>query len=320
MRDLQEEKIIQLGGQLISRFDPAQYELPEGEREKVRLAEDYTDDVIDSFHGDTHDIGPVLPWSKTHQNIRFRPGEFSVWAGVNGHGKSMVLSQAVLGFVRQNVSACIASLEMKPLLTMRRMSRQALGVEEPTADAIRAFADSLNKKLWLYDQQGTVNAKTMLALARYCREEIGVEHFVIDSLMKCGLRSDDYDAQKRFIDSLTTYARDSGLHVHLVAHSRKTENEKTPINKFDVKGAGEITDMADNVFSVWRNKKKEQLIEAGKSEHEHDPDAMIRCDKQRNGEWEGSIPLWFQKRALQYVARQTTRTMDFMSWPFGEEL
>lgn len=39
--------------------------------------------------------------------------------------------------------------------------------------------------LWLYDQQGTVTAKKISAVARYCATEKGVRHFFIDSLMKC---------------------------------------------------------------------------------------------------------------------------------------
>ncbi len=34
-------------------------------------------------------------------------------------------------------------------------------------------------------------------------------------------------------------------------------DEETQPNKFDIKGTGAITDLVDNVFIVWRNKKKE---------------------------------------------------------------
>jgi twinkle protein len=43
------------------------------------------------------------------------------------------------------------------------------------------------------------------------------------------------------------------------------------------------------VLTVWRNKRKESDPER----HRHEPDAMLICDKQRNGEWEGRIGLWF---------------------------
>ena len=50
-------------------------------------------EVVDRFYGDHAQIGADLPWSKTHGNIKLRPGEVSVWAGVNGHGKSRSVSR-----------------------------------------------------------------------------------------------------------------------------------------------------------------------------------------------------------------------------------
>ncbi|MEX5606384.1 bifunctional DNA primase/helicase, partial [Pseudomonas syringae] len=75
--------------------------------------------------------------------------------------------------------------------------------------------------------QGTVKAKMMLAVIRYCAEKLKVNHFVIDSLMKCGIGEDDYNGQKAFLDSLTSIARDTGIHLHLVAHSRKAKDGYT---------------------------------------------------------------------------------------------
>ncbi|HUW51898.1 MAG TPA: toprim domain-containing protein, partial [Rhodanobacter sp.] len=41
------------------------------------------------------DEGLRLPWAKTHEALLLRPGEVSLWAGVNGHGKSAVVSHIV---------------------------------------------------------------------------------------------------------------------------------------------------------------------------------------------------------------------------------
>jgi twinkle protein len=221
----------------------------------------------------------------------------------------------VLSLTRQDQRICIASLEMKPIQTLARMARQALGEAEPGPRQVRGFAATLDGALWLYDQQGTVAADRMLALCRYCREELDVGHVVIDSLMKCGLGVDDYNGQKHFVDALSTYAKDSGLHIHLVAHSRKRENEREVMNKFDIKGAGDITDMADNVFNVWRNKGKEQALEKDPDlieEKRGEPDALLLCDKQRNGDWEGRVALWFNRPALQYLAKPGMPPIDYM--------
>lgn len=319
--DAQAMTLARLGAQAVGEIDFERYALPETEAAKVKSATEWTGDLLEYFSQGSAGHGCVLPWGKTHASIKLRKGELSIWAGVNGHGKSLLHSMITYGLVRQQQSVCIASLEMKPVQTLIRMCRQATGVEVPTGDYITRFASSLASNLWLYDQQGTVKSKNMLAVVRYCREELEIDHFVIDSLMKCGMGADDYNAQKYFVDALSTYAKDSGLHVHLIAHSRKKETEHKHMDKFDVKGASEITDMADNVFTLWRNKGKEEKAQKGelKAGEADMPDAVLNCDKQRNGDWEGKISLWFVPRALQYVAKATSRTIDLMQWPFTEE-
>lgn len=59
----------------------------------------------------------------------------------------------------------------------------------------------------------------------------------------------------------------------------------------DIKGSGSITDLADNVFAVWRNKDKAP----------NEPGAVLQCDKQRNGEWKGKVPLWFDLSSFHYL-------------------
>lgn len=317
-------KTQEFGARLVKEheIDFALWAIPEAEKAKIRPASDWVQEVVDHFANPPTNIGTMLPWSKTQNNIRLRPGELSIWAGVNGHGKSMLLSQIMLdAAIKQSQKVCIASLEMRPISTLARMARQASAEEDPGPLRVRFFHKCLKENLWLYDQQGTVRHDRMLAVVRYCREALSVDHFVIDSLMKCGINGDDYNLQKKFLDCLSTYARDSGIHIHLVAHSRKKETEDRPMDKFDVKGAGEITDMADNVFTLWRNKPKETRAEQDEiSEADRTaPDAVLVCDKQRHGEWEGKIALWFNKRALQYVGANTPQTINYLDFENFEQ-
>lgn len=268
---------------------------------RVIPAGSYVDEVIDYFHGDTAMRGVVMPWVKTHGNIRFRTHEVTLWSGMNGHGKSLALGQTCMGFVEQAQKVCIASMEMKPMVTLARICRQWTRDRKPDADIIREFHKETGRFMWLYDQQGTVNAERMLAVMRYCAQEKGIQHFVLDSLMKCGIVEDDYTAQKLFVDAICTIARDTGMHIHLVAHSKKQRDEMTPPGKMDVKGSGAITDQVDNVLTVWRNKPKETSLAEGNGDRRGEPDALLICDKQRNGEWEGKVALWFDKESMRYT-------------------
>lgn len=274
-------------------------------RADVRPASEWADAVAKYFHGEEEQaVGLATPWSKVGNRLMFRPGEVSLWAGVNGHGKSGTLGYVMLNAMTLGARACIASFEMAPEATMSRMCRQAAGAQLPTLELIDRFHRWTDDRLWLYNHRGKVTPERMRAVSRYCRKELGIDHIVIDSLMKCGLAPDDYTGQKNFVDELCVLARDTGLHIHLVHHMRKGEKEGVIPDKFDIKGAGEITDLVDNVLIVFRNKRKEQQVEtetdADKlAEIAKIPDAFLICGKQRHFTWEGRISLWFDKNSQQ---------------------
>ena len=253
----------------------------------------------------------TMPWSKTHDGFQFRPGEVTVYAGSNGGGKSLITGQIALGLIKQGQRICIASFEMKPKRTLYRMLRQFSGenIERPqyvdkilyVTKLLSRFAEFARDKLWLYDQQGTTSAHQVIAMSRYCAVELGVQHIFIDSLMKCVSGEDDYNAQKSFVDELTSLARDHNVHIHLVHHIRKLGNEEVMPSKSDIKGTGAIADQVDNVLMVFRNKKKEHQAQAGQATDPAVPDAYLMCEKQRNGEAEDWYSLWYHRDSQQFL-------------------
>lgn len=280
----------------------------------VRKASAYLEQMEDYLLNGPGTAGDLLPWAKTDGDVRLRPGEVSIWAGVNGHGKSLKVGQIVLGLMRQRRRCLIASFEMKPKVTLARMCRQASQGSSPSSEFNRQFARWTDELLWMYDHQGMVAADQVAAVCRWASQELGMQHIVIDSLMKCVRGEKDYDAQKDFVDQLTVIARDTEMHIHLVHHLRKGDNEDDIGGKFDLKGSGSIADQVDNVFVVWRNKKKQFTLQAGGEVKVTDPDSMLICEKQRNGEWEGRIALWFDKGSMQYVGAPNERPSQFVPW------
>lgn len=272
----------------------------------------FGDEVADYLINGTQLSGAKLPWRKTRDLIRFRPGEVTLWSGMNGHGKSLALGQATAGWVCQKQRVCIASFEMRPVVTLARMTRQSAGARQPERHFIIDLHNLWSDWVWLYDQQGQVHSEKILAVMRYAAQELQAQHFVLDSLMKCGLSEDDYTAQKLFIDALCTIARDTGMHIHLVAHSRKGRDETQAPGKMDVKGSGAITDQVDNVIVWWRNKAKENAIQAGDAYDARTPDALMLIEKQRNGEFEGKVGLFFDKDSMQYLENQHQQPADML--------
>jgi twinkle protein len=252
--------------------------------------------------------GERLPWDKTQHLFRLRPGELTIWAGTNGHRKSMLVGQ-VMAWLAQRSRVCIASLEMRPEETLLRMCRQVAGCY-PAKEFARKFAEWGRERICIYDQLDTVEAIKILGMVHYAAKELECKHVVIDSLTKCGLDEEDYRAEKKFIDRLQWAAKHYRIHVHLVCHMRKGMTEDRIPNKYDIKGSGAITDLADNVVICWKNKLKEdaarkqkqnQNLSTAEVESLEKPDQLIDVIKQRNGEWEGKVALWFREEGLQFV-------------------
>ncbi len=242
------------------------------------------------FYGLKDDVGDQLPWEAASR-IGFRPGEVTLWMGINGHGKSAVTTQAVLWWALRGRKSCIASFEMLPRKTVERMLFQAIGGNMPTHEASWDFFAAMKGKVFIYDRRDRVDVETLYRVIRYCAVEKRVNHFVIDSLMKCVRGEDDYNGQKDFVDALATMAKELGIHIHLVHHVRKGDNESRIPGKFDAKGTGAISDLVDQVLTVWRNKAKEAAIKDGQPD-DGSPDFLLICDKNRHGSWEGKVALW----------------------------
>lgn len=298
-------------------FDFKAYMIETEPQAKVLSVDAWRDSLIKSVRDGDKITGAKLPWAKTHDHIRFRGGEVTLWQGINGHGKSQMLGQAAMWFAAQGERVCIASFEMRPTSTLKRMLRQFAMSGQPGETAVNMLMDWAQDKFWLYDQLGSVTPEMIYAVIRYCATKLKIKHIVIDSLMKCVRGEDDYNGQKDFIDMLTSLARDLDIHIHIVHHVRKGENEDKAPGKFDSKGSGAIADQVDQVLTVWRNKKKERTAERAHRNSEvvddktqNSPDALLICDKNRHGEWEGSVALWYHPASLQYTSDSRRVPLD----------
>ena len=204
--------------------------------------------------------------------------------------------------------ACIASMEFKPRKWLARLCRQVSGVEKPSERYIRDIAEWWHPFLWAFDVTGKAKSDRILSVFEYAARRHQVAFFVIDNLAKCGFDEDDYNGQKDFVDKLTDLARELDVFLILVCHPKKVEDESKAPGKMDVKGSGAITDMADTVLSIWRNKAKHEKIERLESQRmpvpddiANLPDAVLACHKQRNGESEPKIALWFDRASHQFL-------------------
>ena len=282
------------------------------EAQEIFSAGKWTEDLVERSKG-VQVYGDKMPWSKTWEDFRFRPSEVTVWAGQNGHRKSMVLGQVLLWIAREKKVA-IASLEMKPTETLWRMCLQAAGSSTggtPTEEFIREFSAFADTSILIYDQLDSVKTEKILGFVHYAAKHLGCDHIVIDSLAKAGISVEDRQGETEFINRLAWAAKHLNCHIHLVAHIRKPQSgmEHKPATKYEVKGSSTLVDLVDNVIVVHMDKKRDQLkhlpdlTDDQRDYFDSHHDMLLCIQKQRHGAFEGTFA-FYNHPSLQMTTRE----------------
>lgn len=298
-------------------IDFSAYERQTEVKVKVRRASLYADQLREQFakRAGGGKREPHMFSTKLRGLIDFRAGEVTVWAGYNGHRKSMLTGQVALDLCVQRERTLMASFEMQPHRTLSRMARQCFAVPRPAPDSLDAFSRWTDGRLWLFDHMGRITPGACLAVCRYFATELDGRHVFIDSMMMVCASEESMDEQKQFTTDLVRMAQETGLHVHLVAHCRKPQqDEGKPPTKYDLRGSAAISDQAHNVVTVWANKAKKSKLDANPGDDDalSQPDAIVSVEKQRNGAWEGRVKLWFDDASFRFCDDRTSAVEPYV--------
>lgn len=282
------------------------------EAQSLRSSTDFTDDVAEMARMGDQLIGCTMPWPKTHDWTRIGDGKLSIWAGVNGSGKSQLLGQVLTHTMENGRKAVVASLEMQPKQTLYRMICQSATCKA-SAGYSMAWLEHFAGRLFIYDQLDRVDVDRILAMCHYAAHELDAKDIVIDSLTKCGVGRDDYTKQAEFVDRLQWCAKKWNVHIHLVCHMRKPSQEGGKASKFDIRGAAEITDLADNVYVITRNHRKEEEIAKRDMGFDYNeelvnmPCCSLSIEKNRDYGHQRKFGLFFDRASGAYIETESAR-------------
>lgn len=233
--------------------------------------------------------GLSLPWYQANEYVRFMPGKVSVWSGPTFSGKTGMLRQLMLHAVNQRHKVLFIALEDPPDDSWREFCCMAGLTRTPTSNQVEWCLDVLDERLFLFDSTEMIEPDLLMGIVRYAVDQLGINHVVIDSLMRLNMRIDDYDGQREMGNLLGRLARISSAHIYLVVHPRKTLNSRNPMDLYDIRGAQDIVAQADMVLTLERK-------------HGEEYDALLTCWKQRGDmNWIGSMRLFFEKKSRQLL-------------------
>lgn len=263
--------------------------------EKIKLAEEFFNNLLDD---DEH--GLKTGFDKFDRILGgFRPGEVTVLTGRNGDGKSTFVNQLTLQMLKKysDLRICISSFEMRPKSLLRWMMYQAdlpLSIE-----GMETFGKITGGRLSFIDTQNEISPEDLLECFEYLAQRSGVFLYIIDSLMRVNLGAavDWLEAQKRFMNSLLQFALKYECHLILLAHPRKSTSDSARIDKVDVAGSYDVTNLAYNVVSIRRIAKPK----------DGEPPAALEVLKNRIPGTLGTIPLDFNERTKNFSEVEAVR-------------
>lgn len=249
----------------------------------------------------------------------FKPS-VSIWTGLSTSGKSTFVNQEAIEAISQGHKVLMYSDELFPPLLRYWMERQMCTprfVEERQDEETNSQTYFVPKEyrqkmrawykdqLFIYDTdyqaeessggidytEKLVTANKLLNVFEYAVRRFGVDVFVIDNLMTINFDlglNNRWDAQSQFMGMVKNFANEFGVHVHVVAHPRKSEGR---IGLQDISGKMDIVNRVDNVMSVLRTDNMDEVPDSLKG---HDT-AITILKNRLHGTQEKTIGLKFNK-------------------------
>lgn len=279
-----------------------------------------------------------------YQTSGFELGCVTIWTGFTNSGKTTMLTMIAKQSIEQGERIFFFNGEQtkddfkNSLYKQSVTSKDIIKKQFNNSCVFERFvtpskAQELEKKyshmIFIYNNEMPRDINTLLYAMEELRKTEKIRVFFLDNFMQIDINSDNvFQEQTNIMEKLRTFAVNKKVHIHLVAHPRKTERFQTRIALFDIAGSSNLTNKAYNIISVMRldnleadskdyEKLKKDLLK--ESYDIEKTDAVLEILKTK-GERCGLVALGFEKETKTYFQLEHIRSEDKerMKWKKGD--
>lgn len=235
--------------------------------EGVHILSNSATQVLDIYENGFPQGVVTNAWPKFDRLIRWFPGHFTVVTGIPSHGKSNFVDNLIVNLARHNGwrVAVFSPENPTPEMWVIRLLEIAtgesfFGQDRIKPDKINETINALSQYFFMINPDDDYSIEKVTATAKSLLRRFGINALVIDPWNnlevknKSGENETAYAA--RILVKLRSFARQTGIHIILIAHPRKMQktdggNYDIP-TAYDISGSAHFYNVADNIMSVYR--------------------------------------------------------------------
>lgn len=200
-----------------------------------------------------------------------RTSSLTILTGVPGAGKSTFINQMIIESIYQNNNCFLYTGELDNSDALQWFkktvandyhikeftNKQGVSYYDISDYCWELISEWIDGKFFVVDDDFKPNKNNVLAILESAIVNKGVKLIVLDNLMTLipGNEDDKYKEQKQLCLELKQIAKKYNIAIVLVAHPKKVGNndkKKTTPSMYDISGASEIVNLADNVIRIER--------------------------------------------------------------------
>eukprot|EP00794_Sanderia_malayensis_P018240 gene18240-20059_t len=188
-----------------------------------------------------------------------RRGELSILTGQTGTGKTTLLSELSLDLCSQGVNTLWGSFEIRNVRLVKSMLCQYSGLNlEQSIGQYNYWADKFDSlPMYFMSYFGSQSIESVLQTMNDAVYVYDIDHVIIDNLQfmmaSASKFADRFSAMDSAITSFRDFASSKNVHVTLVIHPRK-ENQDSELQTASIFGTAKASQEADNIIILQDSK------------------------------------------------------------------